>query len=94
MMLQGFHQDLVLEVLSVEGGQELPGVAVLWAAELEDDNAALGCVDGQAVWPQPGQLIHGPPFRGSRGGEVLDDRAQEGTTGAGADCCAPLELPG
>ena len=94
MMLQGFHQDLVLEVLSVEGGPELPGVAVRWAAELEDDNAALGRVDGQAVRPQPGQLIYGPPFRGSRGGEVLDDWAQEGTTGAGADRCAPLELPG
>ena len=81
-MLQGLHQDLVLEVLSVEGGQELPGMAVRWAAELEDDNAALGRVDGQAVRLQPGQLLYGPPFRGSRGGEVLNDWAQEGTTGA------------
>ena len=81
-MLQGLHQDLVLEVLSVEGCPELPGVVVQWAAELEDDNAAQGHVYGQAVWLQQGQLLYGPPFRGSWGGKVLDDWAQEGTTGA------------
>ena len=78
MMLQGLHQDLV----PVEGSPELPGVAVLWAAELEDDNAVLGSVDCQAVLPLQGQLLYGPPFKGSRGWEVLDDWAQEGTTGA------------
>ena len=93
-MLQGLHQDLVLEVISVEGSLELPGVAVQWVAELEDDNAALGSVDCQAVRLQQGQLLYGPPFRGSRGRELLGDWVQEVTTGPGADSCAPLELPG
>ena len=55
-MLQGLHQDLVLEVLSVEGCRELPGVAVQWAAEVEDDNTVQGNIYCQAILLQPGQL--------------------------------------